>query len=264
MANRNFKRKQALESEVKDLYVRSVNTAGVAATATLATTSVITLTQVQASFAKVANNGYTFKTVVNAAAANPTNTILFAFTGTAAAIVCTITPNDGTNNAATPVVVTEQNLVDLINTGLISGKNPTITDASSLRVLNTATVSSGTHSLLHSGNGDNVTATMSGGVSQSMSAPNPSHVGIDSVSEVGVGTYRIALRNHYAGGLKAIDAILIASSAAAIKFQVKEDGSADSSKKYVDIYALVTGTPTNLSSSQEIMVALQLKNTLVI
>ncbi len=134
--------------------------AGVAATASLATTSAITLSSVATGSAR---NTTTFKTVVNAAAANPTNTVLFDFTGTAAAIICTITPNDGTNNSATPVTVTSANLVQLITAGIITGKFPTITDASSLRILQTAT-GGNTTVLAAGGNGDNVTATFSGGI----------------------------------------------------------------------------------------------------
>ncbi len=134
--------------------------AGVAATASLATTSAITLTSAATGSAR---NTTTFKTVVNAAAANPTNTVLFAFTGTAAAIICTITPNDGTNNSATPVTVTSANLVQLITAGIITGKFPTITDASSFRILQTAT-GGNTTVLTTGGNGDNVTATFSGGI----------------------------------------------------------------------------------------------------
>jgi len=263
MANRNFKRKQALEEEVKDIYGLSTYTAAVVGTATLATTSPITLTQVQAAFGGVAHNGYTFHTVINAAAANPTNTILFAFTGTAAAITLTVTPNDGTNNTATPVTVTEANLVQLITSGIVTGKVPTITDASSLRTLNTATGGS-TNILAHAGNGDGLTGTFSGGVSQGFSALNPSNVGITSITEVAVGTYRILLTNSYHGGLKFIESLLIGATARDGKFQVKTDGSADITKKYVDIFYLVVGTATNITNGDAILLNLSLKNTTAI
>lgn len=132
---------------------------GVKATASIATTTPIVLTKTKPGSAY---NTKTFRIVVNAAAANPTNTILFAFTGTAAAIVCTVTPNDGTNNSATPVTVTTANLVQLITSGVITGKSPTITDASSLRTLQTAT-GGGAATLAHSGEGDGLTGTFSGG-----------------------------------------------------------------------------------------------------
>ncbi len=116
-----------------------------------------------------ANNTRTFKTVVNAPAANPSATVLFAFTGTAAAIICTVTPNDGTHNSAAPVTVTTANLVQLINTGLITGKTPTITDASTLRTKQTAT-GGGTTPMAASGEGDNVTATFAGGLASALNS----------------------------------------------------------------------------------------------
>ncbi len=134
--------------------------AGVAATASLATTTPIVLTSVATGSAR---NTTTVHTVVNAAAANPTNTVLAAITGTSAAIIITITPNDGTNNSATPVNITAAQLTELINTGLISGKVITLTDASSLRILQTAT-GGGAVNLASGGEGDNKTATFSGGI----------------------------------------------------------------------------------------------------
>ena len=107
-------------------------------------------------------NTSTFTLQVLAPAANPTSTVLVAFTGSASAIVCTVTPNDGTHNGATPVTVTGANLVELINTGAITGKTATITDASSLRALQTAT-GGDTTPLADGGEGDGVIATFSGG-----------------------------------------------------------------------------------------------------
>jgi hypothetical protein len=129
------------------------------ATATLDLTADITLTSVAQGRARNTN---TFKTIVNAAAANPTNTILVSFTGTTAAIIATITPNDGTNNGSTAVNLTTAELVGLINTGVVAGKTITITDASSFRALQTAT-GGGAQNLVASGEGDDVTATFSNG-----------------------------------------------------------------------------------------------------
>lgn len=258
LASRDFKIQQCFESEIKELFLKSTYTAGVAATASLATTSAITLTQVQAAFGKVAHNGYTFKTVIAAAAANPTNTVLVAFTGTAAAIVCTITPNDGTNNSVTPVTVTEANLVELINTGLITAKTPTITDASSLRILNTATGGS-TNVLAASGNGDNVTATFASGVSQSMTTTVGQVQGITSITEVAVGTYRITLDDLYYGGLKFAKFRVLGATARNNKFQIKADTTATASSQYLDIFNLVTATATNLNDGDALMGHLELK-----
>ncbi len=112
-----------------------------------------------------AQNARTFTLRILAAAANPTNTVLAAFTGTAAAIVCTITPNDGTNNTVTPVDITEGQLVELINTGLISGKSITLTDASALRNDQTAVIDgSGLTVLSNGGAIDDAVGTFAGGV----------------------------------------------------------------------------------------------------
>lgn len=136
-----------------------VTPAAVAAQATLNLTADIILTSVKKGSTRNTN---TFTIQVLAPAANPTNTILFAFTGTAAAIVVTVTPNDGTNNGAVPVSVTTANLVELINTGLVTGKFPTITDASSLRILQTATGGDATD-LADGGEGDGISGTFTAG-----------------------------------------------------------------------------------------------------
>jgi hypothetical protein len=122
----------------KGKYEKTIVTfpAATMATATLATTAAITLTKVGAD---TAFNGHTYTIQVLVAAPNPTDTILVSWTGTAAATTVTVTPNDGTNNAATPVNLTTANLVQLINTGSVTGKTVTKTDLSSLRVLATAT-----------------------------------------------------------------------------------------------------------------------------
>lgn len=131
----------------------------VAATATLDLTADIILTSVAAGAARNTN---TFTLQVLAAAANPTNTVLAAFTGTAAAIILTITPNDGTNNTATPVNLTTAQIVELINTGAVAGKAVTVTDASSRRILQTAT-GGGAQNVADSGEGDGVVATFANG-----------------------------------------------------------------------------------------------------
>lgn len=133
--------------------------AGAAATALLNLTADITLTSVAPGSLR---NDSTFTLQVLAAAANPTDTVLVAFTGTESAIVCTVTPNDGTNNAATPVGLTTAELRELISTGAVVGKNITLTDASSLRALQTAT-GGGATALADAGEGDGVAATFAAG-----------------------------------------------------------------------------------------------------
>lgn len=131
-----------------------------AAQAILSTTSPITLTSVATGAARNTN---TFTVQVLPAAANPTNTVLASFTGTAAAITVTITPNDGTNNAATPVNLTTAQLAELINTGAVAGKSVTVVDASSRRILQTA-AGGGAANLADGGEGDGVVGTFAGGV----------------------------------------------------------------------------------------------------
>ena len=134
-------------------------TPAVAATATLNLTSDITLTSVATGAARNTN---TFTVQVLAAAANPTDTILADFTGTAAAIVLTITPNDGTNNTLTPVDLTTAEMAELINSGVVVGKTVTVTDGSSLRALQTAVGGDATV-LADAGEGDGVVGTFTGG-----------------------------------------------------------------------------------------------------
>lgn len=136
--------------------------APVAAQATLDLTADITLTSVALGAARNTN---TFTLQVLAAAANADDKVLAAFTGTAAAIVCTVTPNDGTNNSATPVNLTTAELVELINTGAVVGKDIVLTDASSRRALQTASGGDAT-ALADAGEGDGVVGTFSGGVTE--------------------------------------------------------------------------------------------------
>jgi len=105
-------------------------------------------------------NTNTFKTLVNAPAANAGNAVLVGFTGTAAAIVCTVTPDD-----TGPVTLTTAELVELINNGSVDGKTVTITDASSFRDLQTAS-GGGAQNLAASGEGDDKTATFAGATGQ--------------------------------------------------------------------------------------------------
>lgn len=227
-AHRLFNAKQALEKEIKDLYLQMTVGNLIAATGTLDLTADIVLTSVAAGSPR---NTQTFTLEVAAAAANPTNTILAAFTGTAAAIVCTvtpndgtntgspasavldltndvtistttdtaarntntftiqvlaaaanptdtilaetsgtaaatvltITPNDGTNNTATPVDLTTAELAELIATGAVVGKTVTVTDTGSLLDGLTASGGGGA-ALADAGEGDGVIGTFAGGV----------------------------------------------------------------------------------------------------
>lgn len=123
----------------------------------------------QASVLGPAPNGRTFTLHVSAAAANPTNTVLATFSGSAAAIALTIVPNNGTNNSATAVNLTTLQLKELINTGAVAGKSITLADTSSLRALQTAISGGDSTNLAHSGEGDGVSATFSAGALDALS-----------------------------------------------------------------------------------------------
>jgi len=107
-------------------------------------------------------NGYTVKTIVNSPAANPLDTVLVDFSGSASDIVITITPNDGTNNSSIPVSISSAELVSLINNGTVSGKTVTLSGTTTLRTKIKA--AGGDKSLAtHRGCLDQCIATFSGG-----------------------------------------------------------------------------------------------------
>lgn len=130
-----------------------------AATASWTTTAAITLTDREKGTARNTN---TVTLQVAAAAANPTNTILAMWSGTSAAMVLTITPNDGTNNGGTPVNLTTAELVQLFNEGSVTGKTVTVTDASFFMRKQSASGGDATN-LADGGEGDGLVATFSGG-----------------------------------------------------------------------------------------------------
>jgi len=259
MANRNFNRKQALEKEIKDIYVEGTYTAAVQATGTLTLTSDIVLTKV---IGGDSNNGSTLTTEVEAAAANPTDTILVDVTGTADAIVITVTPNDGTNNGATPVDLTTAELVELINTGSVSGKTVTLTDTSSLIDDQTAT-GGDTTVLVDGGEGDSVVATFAGGSDSSIALiTNQLKWGIVSLSETAVGTFRVVLSDKYPS-FKMFDGHLISSTAQDINFQVKAE-DVNGSTPYIDFFTLSGATATNPADGSIIKLSIELKNITVL
>jgi hypothetical protein len=146
--------------------ITTVADAGAKAIGTLNLTNDIIVTSVLMGTGRNTN---TFTLQVAAAAANPSDTVLADFTGTAAAIVCTVTPNDGTNNGATPVNLTTAELVELINTGAVSGKTVTVTDGSGFRDDQTAT-GGGAENLADAGEGDGALATFAGGAASNLNS----------------------------------------------------------------------------------------------
>lgn len=256
MSNRNFNRKQALEREIKDLYLLTQYNALIQATGTLATTTPIVLTKVAGG---AANNTDTFTVVVNAAAANPTDTVLVAFTGTAAAIVVTVTPNDGTNNSATPVDLTTAELVELINSGAVVGKTVTVTDASALRNDQTAT-GGGAANLAHSGEGDGAVATFAGGQDQSFT--NSSRLGISSIAETGTGTFRVVLEDKY-NVLKFAKVIVQDATARNLVAQIAAS-DVNGTTPSIDFIVHANGVAANPADGSKLRIGFELKNTDII
>jgi hypothetical protein len=254
MANRTFNRKQALEKEVKEIYVRGKFANSAQATAVADLTNDITFTSVASGPSRNTN---TITIEVEAAAANPTDTILAVFTGTSAAITITITPNDGTNNSATPVDLTTANLVELINTGSVTGKTVTVTDASSLRALQTAT-GGGAQNLADAGEGDSVVATFSGG---QQSFTNTTKYGVSSISRTAVGEWTVTLDDNWPGDLKSFKGIVLKSTGEDLRFQLKSQDVVNGSL----VFFLLTGaTATDASHNLEFMLRMDLKNTTVV
>lgn len=252
MAARIFNKKQSLEREVKELYLKATVGTWTAATATLDLTADIVLTSVAKGDAR---NTTTFTLQVVAAAANPTNTVLAAFTGTAAAITLTITPNDGTNNAATPVNLTTAQVRELITTGAVVGKSVTITDASSLRALQTAT-GGGATAVADAGEGDAVVATFASGA-----VPDPtinSGYGIASIARTAAGDYTITLQDTY-NSFKFAKGKVLNSTAVDLRFQLHSETV--SSTKLIRAFSLTGATKTDIPENYAFVMHFDLKNT---
>jgi hypothetical protein len=133
---------------------------GVAPSGTLSTTTPVV---VYSRTVGPSKNDVKFTLQVAPAAANPTNTILAVYTGTATNITLTITPNNGTNNAAVPVNLTTAELAQLLSIKTVPGKFVTVTDASLLSPDLRAT-GGGAANLADGGEGDGLAAGLSGGL----------------------------------------------------------------------------------------------------
>jgi hypothetical protein len=256
MANRNFNKKQALEKEVKDIYAKFTVGTIVAPTISLATTVPVVLTK--STIGSVGNGG-TVTIQVAPAAANPTDTILANVTGTAAAITVTITPNDGTNNAATPVPLTTAELAELLDTGSVTGKTVTVTDGSSL-LANIASATGGdTTDLADGGEGDGVSGTWAGGAD---AITDNSVAGIASVSRNGVGDYSIVLEEAFYS-LKNAKVMIVSTSAQDLHAQIKSESVATSSSKTVRVLLLTGASAADPAASSSVLVKFELKNSSV-
>jgi len=259
MANRTFNDMQALERQLKKLNFETAYVAAATASGTLDLTSDITITSTTTLSA--VPNGTTITIAVAAAAANPTDTILAVVTGTATAIVITITPNDGTNNGATPVALTTAELRELIATGDVVAKSITLTDASSLLDEISATGGDAT-ALAAGGEGDGEVATLSGGVTQDFTMTRK--YGISDITQTSTGLYKIELEDKY-NALNFADFIIVDSTARDFTFQIKDyDVNPSSGLAYINVYALTAGTETNLPDGSILLGEITLKNTSVI
>lgn len=256
MANRYFNDVQALEKMMKFLYFLIAYVAEVVASGTLDLTADITISGVAGTGTSL--NGSTITIVVNAAADNPTDTVIAVVTGTAAATIITITPNDGTNNSATPVPVTTAQLRELIATGDIAALNVTLTDAGSLLDSLTAT-GGGATELANGGEGDGEVATLTGGVDQDFTLTNA--FGISDVEQITTGEYKITLEDKYVA-LRFFNALIVSSTARDFLIQIKEyDVNPTSGNPYITFRTLTGGTATQLNDGDQIMGHIALKNT---
>lgn len=244
---RIFNKKQSMEREVKDLYLKFTSAA--TASAELATSEPIIFTSVAKGAAR---NSTTITLEVEAAAANPTDTVLVDITGTAAAIIITVTPNDGTNNAATPVDLTTEELVELINSGAVVGKTITLTDDDSLRALQTA-AGGDTTPLAEAGEGDGEVATFANGVAPVI----VEGIGIESVDINAAGDYTIVLQDKYYD-LKYCRAMVMNSTAVDVRFQLHSEAVDTTSS--VRLLMLTGATKTDLPDSTTVLVKFENKN----
>lgn len=250
MANRNFNRKQALEKEVKEIYATGTFVY-TAATATSDLTNDIIWTD--AVPLGNARNTNTITIQVLAAAANPTNTILVTIGGSDAATTITVTPNDGTNNAATPVNLTTANLVELINTGAVTGKTVTLTDSGSRRTRQTAT-GGGAQNLADGGEGDGVVATFSGGA---VGTSLTSKLGISSIVQSATGQFDVTFEDKWYA-LKFAKMKFKKTTGEDIRMQIKSDSVTSGS---LVIFTVTGATATNPSNGLPFYVRFDLKNT---
>lgn len=254
MAERRFQTRQSLDYEVKELFAKgTISPVGGAypSGATTALTADITYTSATAGTAR---NADTITIQVLAAAANPTDTVLADITGTIDAVIITITPNDGTNNAATAVDLTTAELAELVSSGVVVGKTVTLVDSGSLLDDLSATGGDATD-LADSGEGDGAAATLSGGTVGSV-VLDSSVVGIESISRVSAGRWLITLEDAYTA-FRSFNGILQSSTAQNIKVQLKAESV---SSKTVEFYTVTTATATDPAESSIMIIKLELKN----
>ncbi len=254
MANQTFVNTQTREKEIKSLFF-NITYAPTAATGSMSTTAPIVLTKVALNSLQ---NGSTFTLQIAAAAANPTNTVLAVWTGTAAATVLTITPNNGTNNGATPVNITTAQVVELINTNLVAGKTITVTDGSSLKALCTAT-GGGATNVADGGEGDGLVATLTGAID--FVANNK--VGFKSFALTATGKFRVTLDDKWVA-LRYANCNIIDSTIRDFTFPIATyDMNPTGANGYIDFFCATGGTATTPAVNAKIIGEVVLKNTTI-
>lgn len=251
MASRMFNAQQALEREVKEVFAKVTFGTPTAPTATINTTEPIILTHaLKGSYL----SGRTVTIQVAAAADNPTDTVLADVTGTASAIVVTITPNDGTNNSATPVPLTTEELAELLDSGSVVGKTVTVTDTGSLLAQIASAAGGDSTDLADSGEGDGEVATWSGGEDD---LSESSVLGIASIARNEAGDFTLTLDDKWPS-LKAMKAIHLATSAADLNVQMHSETV--STDKQIRFFTLAGATKTDPADGTLMFIKLELKN----
>ena len=253
MANRRFQSRQALDVEVKEIYAKgTVSNVGGAYPSGTTTALVANITYTSATIG-TSRNGDTITIQVAAALANPTDTILAVVTGTVDTVVITITPNDGTNNAATPVDLTTAELAELVSSGAVVGKDVTVTDVGSL-LADLSAVGGDDTVLVDAGEGDGAAATLSDGSVGSIVLD--SGLGVASISRVSAGRFLITLSDAYVA-LKSLHGIVQSSTVQDLKFQIRSEVV---ESKQVEFYTVSTATATDPAVGSKLVLKLELKN----
>lgn len=160
-------------------------------------------------------NNKTFQLQVEAAAGNAGGAVLVAFTGTSDAVVCTVTPDNALD-------LTSAELVELINTGTVNGKDVTVTEGDNLRRLQTAS-GGGAQNLANGGEGDNETATFLGAPTSEFHIQG---IGLSADLEtVKAGEFEITCVAAVGGNLQGLSFSLDTGNSSVKKFVIQAGGA---------------------------------------
>lgn len=100
------------------------------------------------------------------------------------------------------------------------------------------------------------------GASGAPSLVSGAAIGAASISRNSAGDYTLVLQDRYVA-LKYMDAILLDSAAEDIRVQLKSE-AINSSAKSVSFFTLTGATPTDPSNGAQILLKLELKNTVAV